>query len=77
MPSVTVVFKNGNIVNFGAMELELDLTENRSTINKYPYKDAQGRDSFIHLEPNEVVGVFLTEATDRMQPPVAYKVSGA
>jgi hypothetical protein len=77
MPSVTVVFKNGNIVNFAAQELDLDLTENRGLLNKYAYRDAQGKDSFIYLEPNDVVGVFLTEAPGRSEHAVAYKVPGA
>ncbi len=76
MESVTVVFRNGNIVNFVAQEFGADLTENRDLVNKYPYKNAQGQDSFIHLRPDEVVGVFLTTSPGRNEPPIAYSVAG-
>ena len=64
MPVVTVVFTNGNIVEFTAQEFDADLGENRRSVNKYPYKDASGQDSAIHLTPDEVAGVFLTPAAD-------------
>jgi hypothetical protein len=60
MVNVTVVFINGNVVNFVAQEFDADLRSGTGVVNKYPYKDAEGQDSAIHLKPSEVAGVFLT-----------------
>ncbi len=76
MEQVTVVFINGNIVSFGAQEFDVDLTTgNRGAPQKYPYKDAQGQDSFVHLEPNEVAGIFLTKAAHSNDDPISYTVA--
>jgi hypothetical protein len=78
MDNVTVVFTNGNIVSFDAHEFEVDLsTGNKDIVQKYPYKDAQGHDSFVHLEPNEVAGVFLTRAAHRNAAPISYTVANS
>lgn len=75
METVTVVFTNGNVVSFNATEFDVSLTENRNYLNKYPYKNAQGEDSFIYLEPSDVSGVFITKAPSRNDPPVRYSVA--
>jgi hypothetical protein len=77
MDSVTVVFENGDIVQFDAQEFDADFAENRGLINKYPYKDAQGSDSAIYLKPSHVAGIFLTKPADNVSPAVAYKVPGS
>jgi hypothetical protein len=64
MVSVTVVFTNGNVVEFAAQEFDVNLHGDRSNVNKYPYKDAEGKDSTIHLQPAEVAGVFVTPDVD-------------
>jgi len=64
MAIVTVVFTNGNIVTFEAQEFDADLRGGASILNSYPYKDAEGKDSAIHLTPNETAGVFITPASD-------------
>ena len=51
MDNVTVVFRNGNVVSFAATEFDVGLGQNTSHINKYPYKDGRGEDSFIYLQP--------------------------
>jgi hypothetical protein len=63
MVAVTVVFTNGNIVNFNAREFDVDLGTSRGILNKYAYKDDEGEDSTIHLKPAEVAGVFVTSNT--------------
>jgi hypothetical protein len=57
---VVVVFTNGNVVTFAAKESDADLRSGVGIINKYPYKDAEGNDSAIHLRPNDVAGLFVT-----------------
>jgi hypothetical protein len=64
MVSVTVVFTNGTVVEFAAQEFDVNLHGDRSNVNKYPYKDAGGKDSTIHLQPAEVAGVFVTPDVD-------------
>ncbi len=63
MEHVTVVFANGSIVSFVAQEFDVNLKESSGSTNKYPYKDAQGQDSSIHLRPNQVAGVFRTRSS--------------
>jgi hypothetical protein len=67
MVDVTVVFRNGDVVNFAAQEFDPDLSGARNIVNKYPYKDARGTDSAIHLRPNEVAGVFVTPGPERRE----------
>jgi hypothetical protein len=57
---VVVVFTNGNVVTFAAKQFDTDLRSDVGIINKYPYKDAEGNDSAIHLRPNDVAGLFVT-----------------
>ena len=64
MVSVTVVFTNGTVVEFAAQEFDVNLHGDRSNVNKYPYKDAGGKDSTIHLQTAEVAGVFVTPDVD-------------
>jgi hypothetical protein len=66
MVNVVVVFTNGNVVEFSAQEFDADLanTEGPSSVNKFLYKDAEGKDSAIHLKPDEVAGIFVTPSTD-------------
>ena len=61
MADVTVVFANGNVVRFAAQEFDVDLvqTSGRQHVNKFPYKDAAGSDSAVHLTPIEVAGIFI------------------
>jgi hypothetical protein len=77
MDSITIVFDNGDIVQFYAQEFDADFTVNPGRINKYPYKDAQRNDSAIYLKPNEIAGFFLTRAPDDVSPAIAYKVPGS
>jgi hypothetical protein len=64
MVNVTVVFTNGTIVSFAGQEFDADLvnTYGESAVKKFPYKDAKGQDSVIHLRLNGVAGVFVTPA---------------
>ena len=64
MVSVTVVFTNGNVVEFAAQEFDVNLHGERGNVNKYLYKDAEGKDSTIHLQTAEVAGVFVTPDVD-------------
>jgi hypothetical protein len=66
MVNVTVVFTNGNVVEFAAQEFHADLvnTEGANFVNQFPYKDAEGQDSAIHLKPDEVAGLFVTPSTE-------------
>jgi len=64
MVSVTVVFTNGTVVEFAAQEFDVNLHGESSEVNKYPYKDAEGKDSTIHLQSAEVAGVFVTTDVD-------------
>ena len=78
METVTVVFTNGNIVNFEAQGIEMDLTNgNRNNVSRYPYKNALGEDSAIYLQPSEVAGVFLTKATSGNTQGVTYQRPGS
>jgi hypothetical protein len=72
MEDVTVVFNNGNIVSFVAQEFDVNLMEDGGSTNKYPYKDAQGQDSSIHLRPNHVAGVFRTRSSGGGEPSIHY-----
>lgn len=77
MDSVTVVFVNGNIVNFLAEEFNVGLDgSSGSVIKKFAYKDAQGQDSAIYLKPREIAGIFLTKTAPGESIPVSYKVGG-
>ena len=60
MVTVTVVFTNGNVVEFAAQEFDVEFKSGVGVANKYPYKDAEGNDSAIHLRPNDVAGLFVT-----------------
>jgi len=42
----------------------VNLHGERGNVNKYLYKDAEGKDSTIHLQPSEVAGVFVTPDVD-------------
>jgi hypothetical protein len=64
MVSVTVVFTNGTVVEFAAQEFDVNLHGERGNVNKYQYKDAEGKDSAIHLQSAEVAGVFVTPDVD-------------
>ncbi|HKH36113.1 MAG TPA: hypothetical protein VKA82_02880 [Rubrobacter sp.] len=64
MVSVTVVFTNGTVVEFAAQQFDVNLEGERGNVNKYPYKDAEGKDSSIHLLSAEVAGVFVTTDVD-------------
>jgi hypothetical protein len=72
MEDVTVVFNNGNIVSFVAQEFDVDLKGDGGHTNEYPYKDAQDRDSSIHLRPNQVAGVFRTRSSEGGEPSIHY-----
>jgi hypothetical protein len=66
MVNVTVVFTNGNIVSFPAEEFDADLinTHGENLVNKFPYKDARGNGSAIHLRPDDVAGLFVAPDSD-------------
>ena len=64
MVSVTVVFTNGTVVEFAAQEFDVNLHGEHGNVNKYSYKDAEGKDSTIHLQTAEVAGVFVTPDVD-------------
>jgi hypothetical protein len=74
MVNVVVVFTNGNVVEFTGQEFDADLADTlgASLVSRFPYKDAEGKDSAIHLKPDEVAGIFVTPSTDE----IATKVSG-
>jgi hypothetical protein len=40
--NVTVVFINGNVVNFAAQQFDVNLGSGSQALNKYPYKDDEG-----------------------------------
>jgi hypothetical protein len=75
MEYVTVVFNNGNIVHFAAQEFDADLSQKVGYVNKYPYKDARGQDSFIHLKPNHVAGLFITQPSATGERAITYTVA--
>ena len=62
MDTVPVVFTNGSVVSFAAQEFDVDLTQDEASVNMYPYMNARGEGSYIHLRPAAVAGVFLTRA---------------
>ena len=64
MVSVTVVFTNGTVVEFAAQDFDVNQNGERGNVNKYPYKDAEGKESTIHLQSAEVAGVFVTPDVD-------------
>ena len=64
MVSVTVVFTNGTVVEFAAQEFDVNLHAERGNVDKYPYKDAEGKESAIHLQSAEVADVFVTPDVD-------------
>jgi len=59
MVNVTVVFTNGSIVNFAAQEFDADLvsTYGENSVKQFPYKDAKGQGSVIHLRLKDVLGL--------------------
>ena len=73
---VVVVFTNGNVVTFAAKQFDADLKSGLDYVNKYPYKDAEGNDSAIHLRPNDVAGLFVTPGLEleRDEPAISTKV---
>lgn len=73
---VTVVFNNGNVLTFMAEEFDADLAHNSSTLNRYPYKNAKGEESYIFMRPNDISGFFLTKPERGNDPSVQYKVPG-
>jgi hypothetical protein len=75
MEDVTVVFLSGNIVSFVAQEFDVNLKEDSGSTNEYPYKDAQGQDSSIHLRPNQVAGVFRTRSSGGSESSIHYSVA--
>ncbi len=79
MVNVTVVFTNGNVVNLAAEEFDADLSSGGGgVVNKYPYKDAGGNDSAIHLRPDDVAGLFITPGgpLPSGDQAIAYSVAG-
>ena len=77
MVNVTVVFTNGNVVDFAAEEFEVNLAANPARVATYPYKDARGNDSAIYLRANDVAGVFLTQPPPGETRAVTTKVPGS
>ena len=79
MVNVTVVFTNGSIVSFAAQEFDADLvnTYGASFVKKFPYKDAKGQDSAIHLRLDDVAGVFVTSSPslDPEEMQITYKAA--
>src|SRR5688500_6656433 len=63
------------VVHFTAQECEADLSQKVGYVNEYPYKDAQGHDSFIHLKPNQVAGVFITRPATSGEQVITYTVA--
>ena len=78
MVDVTVVFTNGNVVQFAAQEFDVEFKSGVGVANKYPYKDARGNDSAIHLRPNDVAGLFVTPGSDLRsdEPPLSFRIAG-
>lgn len=77
MQDVTVVFTNGNIVLFEAEDFPATLENSSPAVfAKIPYKDGAGQDSFIHLRPRDVAGIFLTRSNSSTQT-IVYTVAGA
>jgi len=78
MVNVTVVFTNGNVVNLAAQEFDADLKSGGGVVNKYPYKDAEGKDAAIHLRPNDIAGLFVTPGGPLRSgdPAITYNLAG-
>jgi hypothetical protein len=80
MEDVTVVFTNGNVVQFAAQKFKVSLrnTGSASSVQEFPYKDAEGNDSAIHLKPDDVSGLFVTPGGPRRSddPAIGYTVAG-
>ena len=64
MVSVNGVFTNSTGVEVASQKFDVNLHGERGNVNKYPYKDAEGKDSTIHLQTAEVAGVFVTPDVD-------------
>jgi hypothetical protein len=80
MVNVVVTFTNGNVVEFVAQEFKANLlnTGGASAVIEFPYKDAKGNDSAIHLRPNDVSGLFITPRDEFRsgEPAIRYSVAG-
>jgi hypothetical protein len=80
MVNVVVTFTNGNVVEFVAQEFKANLlnTGGASSVIEFPYKDAKGNDSAIHLRPNDVSGLFITPRDEFRsgEPAIRYSVAG-
>jgi hypothetical protein len=80
MVNVVVTFTNGNVVEFVAQEFKANLlnTGGASSVIKFPYKDAKGNDSAIHLRPNDVSGLFVTPRDELRsgEAGIRYSVAG-
>jgi hypothetical protein len=80
MVNVVVTFTNGNVVEFVAQEFKANLlnTGGASSVIEFPYKDAKGNDSAIHLRPNDVSGLFITPRDEFRsgEPTIRYSVAG-
>jgi hypothetical protein len=80
MVNVVVTFTNGNVVEFVAQEFKANLlnTGGASSVIEFPYKDAKGNDSAIHLRPNDVSGLFVTPRDEFRsgEPAIRYSVAG-
>ncbi len=65
MHQVAIVFKSGSKVTFTAQEFDVDLSAdglgsaeaNYNEVHKLTYKDSQGDDSLLYLNPTEVAGI--------------------
>jgi hypothetical protein len=77
MVDMTVVFTNGSVAHFLAEEFDANFGARAAHVNKYPYKDAQGNESAIYLKPNDVSGVFLTQAAPGETGSITTKLPGA
>jgi len=80
MVNVVVTFTNGNVVEFVAQEFKANLlnTGGASSVIEFPYKDAKGNDSAVHLRPNDVSGLFITPRDEFRsgEPAIRYSVAG-
>jgi hypothetical protein len=75
---VAIVFKSSSQVTFTAQEFDIDLSAdslssaeaNYSEVHKLTYKDSQGNDSLLYLNPTEVAGIAVApirEGLDGLQ----------
>jgi hypothetical protein len=71
MYQVTIVFKNGSKIYFDAQEFDVDLSRlalarhiQYSQVRKLTYKDEEGNDAPIYLNPDEVAGISVVPVTD-------------